>query len=92
MEKKVIRVYWTRKSEAQSTPTLSAHKKEGEVKTYIGTPLKGGNLKFIIPDIEDNEELIETMGGCWSTKNPNELKAETAQAGRQAPKQVSKSK
>jgi len=74
MDKKVIRVYWTRKTEAQSIPTLSAYKKEGEIKTYLGTPLKGGNLKFIIPDIEDNEDLIENLGGCWSTKNPNEEK------------------
>lgn len=70
-EKKSISVYWKRTTAIEGIPKISAFKKEGETRDYLGTPVKGGQ-KYMIPDIEENRELIETMGGSWSKVSPDE--------------------
>jgi len=73
MQKKII-VIWTRQSEAQSEPLLNAYKKEDQLKTYLGVPIKGGR-KYLIPDNEENQEICECFDGIkWRFRDPEEAK------------------
>jgi len=61
-----ITAYWKRGSETESEPSMNAFKKEGEVRTYLGVSIPGGR-KFVIPDIEENQELVNAFDGKkWS--------------------------
>ena len=66
----MLTIYWKRSSEIESEPNFSAYKKEGEIRTYIGSPVAGGR-KFSIPDNEENQALIDALDGeKWSKSKP----------------------